>query len=81
MPSLGPAIPRVYGVGTGVTISNVVAGSPAEQAGLKVGDTIISVDGKEVKIGDELVAEIASRKPGSKQRSGTSAIPRRTKRA
>jgi serine protease Do len=65
-----PAIQRVYGVGTGVTISNVIAGSPAEQAGLKVGDTINSVDGKEVKSGDELVAEIAGRKPGSKAKVG-----------
>src|SRR5580704_13791628 len=61
-----PAIARVYGVQSGVTISNVVPGSPADQAGLKVGDTITSVDGKEVKNGDELVADIASRKPGSK---------------
>jgi serine protease Do len=61
-----PAIARVYGVNSGVTISNVVAGSPAEQAGLKVGDTITTVDGKPVKNGDELVADIASRKPGSK---------------
>jgi serine protease Do len=61
-----PAIARVYGVNSGVTISNVVAGSPAEQAGLKVGDTITNVDGKPVKNGDELVGDIASRKPGSK---------------
>jgi serine protease Do len=61
-----PAIARVYGSGSGVTISDVTAGSPAEQAGLKVGDTIISVDGKTVKNGDELVGDIASRKPGSK---------------
>jgi serine protease Do len=61
-----PAIARVYGSGSGVTISDVTAGSPAEQAGLKVGDTIVSVDGKMVKNGDELVADIASRKPGSK---------------
>jgi serine protease Do len=61
-----PAIARVYGVQNGVTISNVVAGSPAEQAGLKVGDTITSIDGKDVKNGDELVADIASRKPGTK---------------
>jgi serine protease Do len=62
-----PAIARVYGTGNGgVTVSDVVAGSPAEQGGLKVGDTIISVDGKGVKTGDELVADIASRKPGSK---------------
>jgi serine protease Do len=61
-----PAIARVYGVQSGVTISNVVPGSPADSAGLKVGDTITAVDGKEVKNGDELVADIASRKPGSK---------------
>jgi serine protease Do len=33
---------------------------------MKVGDTINTVDGKTVKNGDELVADIASRKPGSK---------------
>jgi len=65
-----PAIARVYGVQSGVTISNVVAGSPADSAGLKVGDTITSVDGKDVKNGDELVADIAARKPGSKAKLG-----------
>src|SRR5216683_4866247 len=61
-----PAIARVYGVQSGITVSNVIAGSPAERAGLKVGDTIVSVDGKPVKNGDELVSDIAGRKPGSK---------------
>jgi len=61
-----PAIARVYGVNSGVTISNVIAGSPADEAGLQVGDTIVSVDGKSVKNGDELVADIAGRKPGTK---------------
>jgi serine protease Do len=61
-----PAIMRVYGNGTGVTISSVVAGSPADQAGLKVGDTITTVDHKKVSKGSELVDDIASRKPGSK---------------
>jgi serine protease Do len=61
-----PAIARVYGTGSGVTISDVTPGSPAEQAGLKVGDTIVAVDSKAVKNGDELVADIAARKPGSK---------------
>jgi serine protease Do len=61
-----PAITRVYGAGSGVTVSSVVAGSPADQAGLKVGDTITTIDGKKVAKGAELVADIASRKPGAK---------------
>ena len=61
-----PAIARVYGSGSGVTVSNVVPGTPADQAGLKVGDTITAVDGKKVTKGSELVADIASRHPGSK---------------
>jgi len=65
-----PAIARVYGSGSGVTVSSVVPGSPADQAGLKVGDTITTVDGKKVSKGSELVADIASRKPGSKVNLG-----------
>jgi len=61
-----PAITRVYGAGSGVTVSSVVAGSPADQAGLKVGDTITTVEGKKVTKGSELVSDIASRKPGAK---------------
>jgi serine protease Do len=61
-----PAIARVYGGGAGVTVSTVVAGSPADQAGLKVGDTITAVEGKKVSKGAELVSDIAVRKPGSK---------------
>jgi len=65
-----PAITRVYGAGSGVTVSSVVAGSPADQAGLKVGDTINTIDGKKVTKGTELVADIASRKPGAKVELG-----------
>jgi serine protease Do len=61
-----PAVARVYGTGSGITVANVVAGGPAEEAGLKVGDTIVSVGGKKVVKGDDLVSDIASRKPGSK---------------
>jgi serine protease Do len=61
-----PAIARVYGQGSGITVSTVVPGSPADQAGLKVGDTITAVDGRKVTKGTELVADIASTKPGSK---------------
>jgi serine protease Do len=65
-----PAIARVYGSGYGVPISSVVAGSPADQAGLKIGDTITAIDGKRVTKGAELVSDIASRKPGSKANLG-----------
>src|SRR5579872_2008277 len=65
-----PAITRVYGAGTGVTVSSVVPGSPADQAGLKVGDTITTVDGQKVSKGSELVADIATRKPGAKVQLG-----------
>jgi serine protease Do len=63
-----PAIARLYG--SGVTISNVVDGGPAAKAGLKIGDTIASVDNKPVKNGNELVADIASRKPGTQVKVG-----------
>ncbi len=65
-----PAVARVYGVKSGITIANVVSGSPADQAGLKVGDTIVSVDGRPLKNGDELVGDISSRKPGSTAKIG-----------
>jgi serine protease Do len=65
-----PAITRVYGNGTGITISTVVPGSPADQAGLKIGDTITTVDHKKIANGTELVDDIASRKPGSKVELG-----------
>src|ERR1019366_1203939 len=65
-----PAVARVYGVTTGVTVANVTPGGPAEKAGIKTGDTIVSVDGKPVKTGDELVADISARKPGSTAKIG-----------
>jgi len=58
-----PAIQRMYG--SGVVIAEVTPGGPAEKAGLKVGDAITAVDGKPMKNGDDLVAEISTQKPGS----------------
>ncbi len=59
-----PAVQKMYG--PGVVISDVTPNSPAAQAGLKTGDVITAVDGKPIKTGDELVSDIAGRKPGSK---------------
>jgi serine protease Do len=65
-----PAVARVYGVTSGVTIAHVTPNGPADKAGLKTGDTIVSVNGKQVKTGDELVAEISAIKPGSTAKVG-----------
>jgi serine protease Do len=65
-----PAVARVYGVNSGVTIASVTANGPAEKAGLKTGDTIVSVNGKPIKNGDELVAYISALKPGTSAKLG-----------
>jgi serine protease Do len=62
---LNPAVQRVYGFKSGVLISAVTPHGPADQAGLKGGDIITSVDGKSIKDGDALVTDIAARKPGT----------------
>ena len=65
-----PAVARVYGVNSGVTIASITPNGPAEKAGLKTGDTIVSVNNKPVKNGDELVAEISAIKPGTQAKIG-----------
>jgi serine protease Do len=65
-----PAVQRVYGVSSGVTIANVTPNGPAAKAGLQTGDTITSVNGKNVATGDELVAEISGLKPGATAKIG-----------
>jgi serine protease Do len=65
-----PAVARVYGVKSGVTVSNVTAGGPADQAGIRRGDTITSVNGADVKNGDELVDRVSHLKPGDKAKVG-----------
>jgi membrane-associated protease RseP (regulator of RpoE activity) len=46
-----------------VAISVVVAGSPAEAAGIEPDDTVLSVDGVAVSTADEFVKEIQSHQP------------------
>ncbi len=65
-----PAVARVYGVTSGVTIADVTPNGPADKAGLKTGDTIVSVNGKSIKDGDELVADISALKPGTTAKLG-----------
>jgi serine protease Do len=64
------AINRVYGFKNGVLVQQIAHGGPSEKAGLKAGDIIVSVDGRSIKDGDDLVNEITTRRPGSTIRLG-----------
>jgi serine protease Do len=65
---LSGAVNRVYGFKNGVLVNRVSPGGPAEKAGIKAGDIITGIDGRSIKDGDDLVNEIASRRPGSNVR-------------
>src|SRR5271166_6270532 len=57
---------KSLGAPYGVVIEGVEPGSPAEKAGLKGGDVITSVNGQQVKSGNDLVNPIAQAPIGSK---------------
>ena len=67
---LSAAVGRVYGFNHGVLVQEVRAGGPADKAGIQPRDIIVSIDGREIKNGDDLVADIASRRPGTTIRLG-----------
>jgi serine protease Do len=67
---LSSAVGRVYGFKNGVLVQGVTPGGPADKAGLKPRDIIVSIDGRPIKDGNDLVAEIAGRHPGSSVRIG-----------
>lgn len=67
---LSGAVNRVYGFKNGVLVQQVQPGGPADKAGIKPGDIITSLDGRSIKDGDDLVSDIASRRPGSSIRLG-----------
>jgi serine protease Do len=67
---LSSAVNRVYGFKNGVLVQQVQAGGPADKGGIKPGDIIVSIDGRSIKDGDDLVNDIASRRPGSSIRLG-----------
>jgi thiol-disulfide isomerase/thioredoxin len=48
----------------GVRVDGAYAGSPAELAGLRVGDEVVAIDGAPVRAGSELQAAVAARAVG-----------------
>jgi serine protease Do len=67
---LSGAVNRVYGFKNGVLVQQVQPNGPADKSGIKPGDIITTIDGRQIKDGDDLVNEIASRRPGSSIRLG-----------
>lgn len=63
---LTPQLREHYGASkdSGVLVGSVEAGSPAEKAGLKVGDIVLSIDGKEIDSSSELRAGLRDKKSG-----------------
>jgi S1-C subfamily serine protease len=50
--------------GKGLSIQKVLPGSPAEKAGLKNGDVVMKMDGKEVTDLMSFIQDVGARKPG-----------------
>jgi len=51
---------------TGAYIANVIEGSAGELAGLKAGDAVVGIDGREVKSSAELLEYVGRKRPGDK---------------
>jgi serine protease Do len=57
---------RSFGADHGIVVDSVQSGSPADHAGLKRGDVILSVNGRPVHSGDELVGIVSDTDIGNK---------------
>jgi serine protease Do len=69
-PAMSSAVGRVYGFTNGVMVSTVSPSGGAAKAGIQPGDVIVSIDGRSIKDGDDLVSDISARKVGSTVKLG-----------
>src|SRR3981081_2903264 len=59
------AVGRFYGFTNGVIVGVVTPTGGAAKAGLQAGDVLVSIDGRNIKDGDDLVKDISARPGGS----------------
>ena len=65
------AVSRVYGFSSGgVIVGTVVPNGGAAKAGIQPQDILVSIDGRHIKNGDDLVEDISARKVGSSVQIG-----------
>jgi serine protease Do len=70
-PSQTPALLDVYGgVKQGVFVNEVVKGGPAEKSGMKPQDVIVSINGKTIQKGQDLIDIVADSAIGSNLKVG-----------
>src|ERR1700730_14585764 len=69
-PAMSSAVGRVYGFKNGVIVSTITPSGGAAKAGIEPGDVIVSIDGRNIKDGDDLVNDISARKVGSTVKLG-----------
>ena len=62
---LTPSVSEQLGQETGLLIVNVAQGSPADQGGLFLGDTLVALDGRPVRSVDDLLAVLSAFQAGS----------------
>ncbi len=62
-----PDLAKSFGLGSakGVLVGDIVAGGPAEKAGLKRGDVVLRVDGKDVESARAMSRQVGSTSPGT----------------
>jgi serine protease Do len=65
---LNPDLSEFFGIdeGTGILVASIEKDSPADKAGLKVGDVIIAADGKRMERSQDLVGLIQDKDKGDK---------------
>jgi serine protease Do len=64
MPVLGIAMGQHRRGGRGVPVAEVVPGSPAAAAGVRIGDVILAIDDVEIRNGSQLLQTLAKRNAG-----------------
>ena len=69
-PAVSSAVNRMYGFSNGVIVSTVTPSGGAAKAGIQPGDVIVSIDGRNIKDGDDLVDDISARQVGSTVKLG-----------
>ncbi len=82
MSEVDPSVADLFGLKdeSGVTVSEVRSGSPAEKAGFEEGDVIISANGEKVEVPSKLRLMVSGKRPGEAVKFGVVRLNEQTKK-